>query len=52
MGRVFPNCPGDLVSILKRVIPKNKKTVLDAALHNTQPFRNESKVKWSNPCIE
>ena len=34
--RVFANGPGDLGSILGRVIPKTVKMVLDASLLNTQ----------------
>ena len=39
MVRVFSNGPGDLGSILGRVIPKTKKMVLDATLLNTQHFK-------------
>ena len=39
MVRVFANGPGDLGSILGRVIPKTLKMVLDAALLNTQHYR-------------
>ena len=39
MSRVFGNGPGDRGSILRRVIPKTKKMVLDVG----------SRVKWSNP---
>ena len=31
VGRVFANGPGDLGSILGRIIPKNLKTVLDTS---------------------
>ena len=36
MSRVFTNDPEDRNSILGRVIPKNQKMGLDAALVNTQ----------------
>ena len=39
MVRVFANDPGDLGSILGRVIPKTQKMVLDASLLNTQQFK-------------
>ena len=39
MSRVFANDPGDLDSILGRVIPKTQKVVLDSALLNTQHFK-------------
>ena len=37
--RVFANGPGDLGSILGRVIPKTQKMVLDASLLNTQHYK-------------
>ena len=37
--RVFANGPGDLGSILGRVIPKTHKMVLDASLLNTQHYK-------------
>ena len=39
MSRVFANGPGDGGSSLGRVIPKTQKTVLDAALLNTQHYK-------------
>ena len=36
VGRVFTNGPGDLGSILGRVVPKIFKMVLDTSLLNTQ----------------
>ena len=49
MGRVFANGPGDLGSILGRVIPKTLKMVLDTSLLNTQQYkvRIEGKVDQS-----
>ena len=45
MVRVFANGPGDLGSILGRVILKTKKMVLDASLFNTQHYKVRNKVK-------
>ena len=39
MVRVFANGPGDLGSILGRVIPKTQKIVLDATLFDTQHYK-------------
>ena len=39
VGRVFANGPGDLVSMLGRVIPKTLKMVLDTSLLNTQRYK-------------
>ena len=39
MSRVFANGPGDQGSISGRVIPKNSKNVLDAALLKTQHYK-------------
>ena len=36
---MFPNGPGDLGSILDRVIPKTLKMVLDTSLLNTQQYK-------------
>ena len=49
MGKVFANGPGDLGSILGRVIPKTLKIVLDTSLLNTQQYmgRIEDKVEQS-----
>ena len=49
MVRVFANGPGDLGSILGRVIPKTQKMVLDASLLNTQQYKVgiETKVEQS-----
>ena len=48
-GRVFANGPGDLGSILCRVIPKYLKMVLDTSLLNTQQYKVhiEGKVEQS-----
>ena len=47
--RVFTNDPGDLGSILGRVISKTLKMVLDTSLLNTQQYkvRIEGKVEQS-----
>ena len=45
MVRVFANGPGDLGSILGRVIPKTQKIVLDPYLLNTQHYKVWIKVK-------
>ena len=45
MVKVFANGPGDLGSILGRVIPKTQKVVLDAALLNTQYYKVKIKGK-------
>ena len=49
VGRLFANDPGDLGSILGRVIPKALKMVLDTSLLNTQQYkvRIKSKVEQS-----
>ena len=49
MGRVFANGPGDLDSILGRVIPKTINMILDISLLNTQQYqvRIEDKVEQS-----
>ena len=39
MVRVFVSGPGDLGSILGRVIPKTQKMLLDASLLNTQQHK-------------
>ena len=39
MVRVFANDPGDLGSILDRIIPKTQKMVLDVYLINTQHYK-------------
>ena len=39
VGRVFAKGPGDLGSILVRVIPKTLKIVLDISLLNTQQYK-------------
>ena len=49
MVRVSTNGPGDLGSILGRVIPKTQKMVLKAALPTLSIIRYRSRVKWSNP---
>ena len=49
MDRVSANGPGNLDSILDRVIPKTLKMVLDTSLLNTQQYkvRIEGKVEQS-----
>ena len=49
VGRVFANGPGDMGSILGRVIPKTFKMVLDTSLLNTQQYtvRVKGKVEQS-----
>ena len=39
VGRVFANDPGDLGSILGRVIPETLKMVLDTSFLNTQQYK-------------
>ena len=48
--RVFANSPGDLGSILGRVIPKTLKMELDATLLNSQHYkvRDKGKVEQSS----
>ena len=45
VGRVFANGPGDLGSILGRVIRKTSKMVLDTSLPNTQQYKLRIKDK-------
>ena len=45
VGRKFANGPGDLGSILGRVIPKTLKMVLDTSLLNTQHYKVHIKGK-------
>ena len=45
VGRVFVNGPGDLVSIVGRVIPKTLKMVLDTSLLKTQQYKIRIKGK-------
>ena len=45
VGRVFANGPGDLGSILGRVIPKTLKMVLDTSLLNTLQYKVHIKGK-------
>ena len=45
MSRVFANVPGDLGSILDRVVTKTQKMVLDAVLINTQHYKVRIKGK-------
>ena len=42
---MFDNGPGDLGSILGRVIPKTQKMVVDATLLNTQHYKIRLKGK-------
>ena len=42
---VFASGPGDLGSVLGRVIPKTQKMVLDATLLNTQHYKVRIKGK-------
>ena len=46
---MFPNGPGDLGSILSRVIPKTLQMVLDASLLNTRHYTMWIKGKRSSP---
>ena len=45
MVSVFTNGPGDLGSILGRVIPKTQKMVLDASWLNTKHYKVRIKGK-------
>ena len=45
MVREFANGPGNLGSILGRVIPKTLKMILDASLLNTQYYKVRIKGK-------
>ena len=45
VGIVFANGPGELGSILGRVIPKTFKMVLDSSLLNTQQYKVRIKDK-------
>ena len=45
VGRVFANGPGDLGSILGRIISKTLKMVLDTSLLNTQQYKVRIKGK-------
>ena len=45
VARVFGSGPGDLGSILGRVIPKTFKMVLDTSLLNTQEYKVRIKGK-------
>ena len=45
VSTVFTNSPGDLGSILSRVIPKTLKMVLDTFLLNTQQYKVRIKGK-------
>ena len=45
MIREFTNGPGDLGSILGRVIPKTLKMVLDASLLNTRHYKVQIRGK-------
>ena len=45
MSRVFANGPGDQCLIPGRVIPKTKKTVLDATSLNNQDYKVRIKDK-------
>ena len=49
MVRVFANGPGDLGSILGRVIPKTQKWYLIPPCLTLSIIRYGSRVKWSNP---
>ena len=57
MSRLFANVPGDLGSILGRVLPKTQKMVLDTALLNTQHYKVMIKGKveqsweWSSALL-
>ena len=45
MSKVFTSGSGDRGSIQSRVIPKTKKTILDAILINTEPYEVRIKGK-------
>ena len=45
VGRVFANDPGDLGSILGRIIPKTLKMILDTSWLNTQQYKVRIKGK-------
>ena len=45
VGRVFANGPGDLGSMLGRVIPKTLKMLLDTPLLNTLQYKVHIKDK-------
>ena len=45
VGRVFTNGPGDLGTILGRVLPKTFKMVVDISLFNTQQYKVRIKGK-------
>ena len=49
VGSVFANGPGDLGSILGRVLSKTKKMVLDNSLLNTQHYKVRFKDKVEQP---
>ena len=49
MSRVFTNGPVDRGSIPVRVLPKTQKMVLDAALLNTQHYKERIKGKVEQP---
>ena len=49
VGRGFPNDPGDQDSIPGLVIRNTYKGVLYATFLNTQNYKLQIKVKWSNP---
>ena len=49
VGRVFTNGPGDMGSILGRIIPKTSKMVLDTTLLSTQQYKLCIKGKESRP---
>ena len=48
MVRMFTNGPGNLASILDRVIPKTQKMVLDAPFLSTLEMKVWIKGKWNN----
>ena len=45
MGRMFANSPGDLGSILGRIIPKTLKMVFHTSLLNTHEYKVRIKGK-------
>ena len=49
MSRVFANGPGDLGSLLGRVIPKTQKSYFKLACKALSFVKNVSRIKWSNP---
>ena len=49
MVKVFTNGPGDQGPIPGQVILKTQRMVIDAFLLNTEYYKVQIKIKWSNP---